>query len=257
MPKPEPEASPECAILLTDTPDGIMTLVGTTEDRLNNLAGAFSSIAKGISGHEPAQLMSLVEHHKIALINAFDQWDGTVPGAKILLKTISNLSHRLDQLEKLQSICTQRQCAVNFTEVRHNPQWVMPNRVYPIQADRGQFIYVRFSRKLVEEFFWNPENEKLRVASVKILEAVGRGLYPDTNQSASGIAPLFISMAPGYKLYKIQIGGGVYRSVRVFGIYQHGIFNFVYFEDQGNHDARYLNKIRDRTLDHFDRETWK
>lgn len=246
-----------CSYVLRDRQDVFIDQVAILEDRLASLEVEFRNVPRAQSGIDNENVLALIAKFREILSSIFAAWDGTPQSDGAFVKSLSLLTIRIQRIEDLNLLCQRRDCAKTFPDVRDEPTLLMPNRIYEVKTDRGPTIKVRFNRDVVESYFWEVKNSKLADAAKKSLEAVGRGLYPDSTRNASGIAPMFFDMPQGLKWVKIHITGGVSGSVRVYGILYNDIYNFVLFEDESKHDARYLSRVSAVTAERFLNEKWK
>ena len=171
-----------------------------------------------------------------------------------LYNEIISIERSLLHLEATLQFNSQKMQAFQYEDVRKTPLFLAANHIYKVQTDRGNTIKVRFSKALVEEFFWESKNSILQEAAKKALEAVGRGLTNDQSLSSSGI---YVMSYGSYRIAKIRIVGRSIGAIRVYGILQDGIYSFVHWEQSSEHDAEFLNKVGERTNNKYWRESWK
>lgn len=168
-----------------------------------------------------------------------------------LAKDMRNLEFKIQREVDDLMIWVKRSRALPWKDIEAEPFLLMPGRVYSIKTRRGESneetIRVRFHRTLVEEFYWETRDSGRAMAAHQSLVGVERGERPSTSSAAGGIE--FYKAIDGIHLVKIQIVGRQVGGYRVYGCLKNGIFEFVLWEHEGNHDARYLSRVYQHTAD--------
>lgn len=144
----------------------------------------------------------------------------------------------------------------DFAAVRENSHLLLPDRIYNVKTDRGGSYKVRFSRQLVEDFFWEAIDNLYMAAAEHAMEAVARGYQPTSSRGASGIATLSAAIG-GEVVYKIVIvGNNGVGGNRVYGLARDGIIGFVTHEHSNDHDSKYLRRACDRAITFYKLQNW-
>jgi hypothetical protein len=144
--------------------------------------------------------------------------------------------------------------ATSFAAVRSNPQLLVPNRIYKVKTDRGEDIQVRFSPKVLDDFFWEDKDQVMVEAAEHAVEAIARGYQPPGGYGA-GIATLSAAIG-GRTVYKTQIIGTAIGAHRVYGLTTNGVIGFVTHEASSDHDASFLRRATSRAIKAYDSLGW-
>jgi hypothetical protein len=183
---------------------------------------------------------------------ALSDWNPADPAStQKLLRDIVTFERKGVKYAAALELWSKRFQTRDYEEIRANPMLLLPNRIYKVKTDRGESILVRFSHRVLEEFFWD---ETASNASEHAADAVGRGFQPD-GSSSNGIA-ILRSAIGGRPVYKIQIIGSRYGSYRVYGLITNGVIGFVTHEVSGDHDSRFLKRATARAIKTYDALGW-
>lgn len=187
---------------------------------------------------------------------AFAQWDPVDHTSN------ARLTHDLPLFERKATrfvgelnLWYQRMITRDFNEIRDDPRLLLPNRIYRVQTERGDTVAVRFSHKVLEEFFWEDKHQVITNAAQHAVEAVARGYQPISSRGASGIATLPAAIG-GRTVYKIMIVGNGIGAHRIYGLVTNGVIGFVTHEESSDHDAAFLQRVTRRAIRAYESLGW-
>ena len=194
--------------------------------------------------------------------NSVKAWDSWHPSDTTtfftLAKDLSVAKRKLIKLKMDSILWSQRfEAARNgdFSAVRNNPFLLLPNRIYAVNTDRGEKYKVRFSQKVIEDFFWEDIDNNIMASAEHAMEAVARGYQPPSSKGASGIATLPGAIG-GEVVYKIMIVGNGIGANRIYGLARNGVIGFVTHEQASDHDCKYLRRVCDRAIKSYKLQDW-
>lgn len=247
-------ASPqtESSILPDALLDRFEVAYGSVDGEVTRLSGLETRFIKL---HQLDGLYRHVSEIRAQIDEAFTLWTDSTP--TVLAATSGRLDQVLRKLEKLRretQLWLKRAGRPGWNEAREDRRLLMQHRIYDIETLRGERIRVRFGRDLVRDFFWNTQDATMAEAADHALIALQRGFRPDTSRGASGIG--FLPERRGIKVVKLHFSGQSFGAYRVYGILEGGVLSLVTFEHSSKHDARYLTRAADRTIDAFKNEVW-
>jgi hypothetical protein len=221
--------------------------LGGLEDTLIGLEGRYALLpAKMVEEHQLERVQMRLAKHRAELSQLLEQlMSDEFP--ENLPKAIRDLAYDVEHDREALDLWNGRADLKPFSEIITHPRWLMYGRKYQVKSERGDMLNVRFSKSLVEQFYWEGKDSARKEAAHSSLVGIGRGMRPSTSNAAGGID--FLKEVDGYRVFKIQIVGKQVGAYRVYGCLMNGVFEFVLWEHEGTHDDRYISRVTQKTAD--------
>lgn len=173
--------------------------------------------------------------------------DKILEAAKDMYKVETNhvlLRDRLSNLLPNQQPVRQKK--YDWNEIVERPELLTPNKTYNLESPGGIPISIKFSSRILQEFFYSDRPQDL-IASKKILRAMTR-YSGSSHAGSSGLVELNGSK----NIYEVRIiGHHAVGAIRVTGIKHEGVIHFVHMEKHGNHNATFSNHLIKNTTSKF------
>lgn len=176
--------------------------------------------------------------------------DKTIEAVKDMYKAETNhtlLSERLFALIPNQQPIRQKK--YDWNEIVERPDLLTPNKLYELESPSGIPIALKFSARILQEFFYSNRPQDL-IAIKKILRAMSR----HSGSSHAGSSGL-VELNGSKNIYEVRIiGHHSVGAIRVTGIKHEGVIHFVHMEKHGNHNATFSNHLIKKTISKFNHD---
>lgn len=176
--------------------------------------------------------------------------DKTIEAVREMYKVETNHTLLKDRLSSLlpnnQPV---RQKKYDWTEIIERPDLLTPNKLYTLESPSGIPIALKFSSRILQEFFYSDRPQDL-IAVKKILRAMTR-YSGSSHAGSSGLVELNGSK----NIYEVRIiGHHAVGAIRVTGLKHDGVIHFVHVEKHSNHNATFSNHLVKSTLSKFNHD---
>jgi hypothetical protein len=217
------------------------------ETRLKRLKATYDRFSQRfIEDYDLASFQELFKKFDVQMENVLNRIFEPSPDSRIG-KDLFKIEMEMRRADENLRIWLRRIQPLSYDEVMDEPMALMPGRIYNVRSERGETFRVRFGRTLVEQFYWENRDSGRKDAALQSLKGVHRGIRPSTSGAAGGVD--FFKVVDGIQTLKIQIVGHGVGAYRVYGCLKNGVMEFLLWEHEGLHDARYISRVTHHTAD--------